>query len=148
MAAAALVLTAGWGFGQEDGQTEVPPDARKTLVEGRTEGALRLVSGEVPAPAQRLAGRIDRRKEAIEVGTETLLAAPDAASAASAPAVASPPASAPNGGRVASSDANPKVAPGLVRWHADLAAAQAAARVSGKPVLVFQLLGNLDDEFC
>ena len=40
------------------------------------------------------------------------------------------------------------VQPGLVRWHADLAAARAAARDSGKPVLLFQLLGRLDDELC
>jgi hypothetical protein len=44
--------------------------------------------------------------------------------------------------------ADGKVAPGLVRWHADFAAACAAARASGKPVLLFQLLGRLDDELC
>ena len=43
---------------------------------------------------------------------------------------------------------NPAVAPGLVRWHADLAAARAAAVKSRRPVLVFQLLGRLDREFC
>lgn len=40
------------------------------------------------------------------------------------------------------------VAPGLVAWHADFAAACAAAESSGKPVLLFQLLGRLDDELC
>ena len=40
------------------------------------------------------------------------------------------------------------VAPGLVRWHADFDSAVAAARTSGKPVLHFQLLGNLDDALC
>ena len=44
--------------------------------------------------------------------------------------------------------ANPRAAPGLVRWHESVDAAQAAARVSGRPLLVFQLLGRLDDEFC
>jgi hypothetical protein len=43
---------------------------------------------------------------------------------------------------------NPRVAPGLVRWHADFAAARAAAERSGKPVLLFQMLGKLDDLFC
>ncbi len=38
--------------------------------------------------------------------------------------------------------------PGLVRWHADLDAALAAAATSRKPVLLFQLLGRLDEEFC
>ena len=40
------------------------------------------------------------------------------------------------------------VAPGLVRWHPDFEAACAASEQSGKPVLLFQLLGRLDQEFC
>jgi hypothetical protein len=36
----------------------------------------------------------------------------------------------------------------LVRWHASYDAALAAARVSRKPVLLFQLLGRLDDALC
>lgn len=43
---------------------------------------------------------------------------------------------------------NKKVAPGLVRWHASYAKALVAAKKSGKPVLHFQLMGKLDDEFC
>lgn len=43
---------------------------------------------------------------------------------------------------------NAKVAPGKVRWHDDFATARAASKVSGKPVLLFQLMGNLDDRFC
>jgi hypothetical protein len=43
---------------------------------------------------------------------------------------------------------NPKVAPGKVRWHTDFAAACEAARKSGKPVLLFQMMGKLDDQFC
>lgn len=44
--------------------------------------------------------------------------------------------------------ANPKVEPGKVRWHADFDAARAAAAKSGKPVLLFQLMGKLDERFC
>jgi len=40
------------------------------------------------------------------------------------------------------------VAPGLVHWHADRAAALAAAKESGRPVLIFQMLGRLDERFC
>ena len=43
---------------------------------------------------------------------------------------------------------NPAVEPGGVEWHADLAAARAASESSGRPVLLFQLLGQLDQEFC
>ncbi len=35
-----------------------------------------------------------------------------------------------------------------VRWHDSFAAAVEAAKSSGKPVLLFQLLGRLDDAFC
>jgi len=43
---------------------------------------------------------------------------------------------------------NPKVAPGKVRWHANLETARAASGKSGKPVLLFQMMGNLDARFC
>ena len=48
----------------------------------------------------------------------------------------------------ATSRANPKVAPGKVVWHESFEAACAASRKSGKPVLLFQMMGNLDDQFC
>lgn len=38
--------------------------------------------------------------------------------------------------------------PGLVDWHDSFDAACAAARDSGKPVLLFQLFGRLDEEHC
>ena len=43
---------------------------------------------------------------------------------------------------------NPKVPPGKVTWHNDFAAACAASAKSGKPVLLFQMMGKLDDKFC
>src|SRR5262245_50300670 len=53
-------------------------------------------------------------------------------------------------GIVANSNENSghPVAPGLVRWRATFASACEAASYSGKPVLLFQLLGRLDREFC
>lgn len=48
----------------------------------------------------------------------------------------------------ASRERNPKVAPGTVRWHATFEKARAASRESGKPVMLFQMMGNLDDQFC
>lgn len=67
---------------------------------------------------------VDRPKRAIESPTKLLVA-----SGASANFV------------------NPKVEPGRVQWQASFAAACAAARKSGKPVLLFQLLGKLDEQF-
>jgi hypothetical protein len=43
---------------------------------------------------------------------------------------------------------NPKVEPGKVQWHADFAEACRASAQSGKPVLLFQMMGKLDEQFC
>lgn len=43
---------------------------------------------------------------------------------------------------------NPKVEPGKVQWHGSFAAACQAAAKSGKPVLLFHMMGKLDDRFC
>jgi len=43
---------------------------------------------------------------------------------------------------------NPKVQPGKVHWHPSLAVACEAAKKSGKPILLFQMMGKLDDQFC
>jgi hypothetical protein len=50
--------------------------------------------------------------------------------------------------RVQETSANPKVQPGVVNWHTSFAEALTAARKSGKPVLLFQMMGKLDDQFC
>jgi hypothetical protein len=43
---------------------------------------------------------------------------------------------------------NPTVEPGKVKWHKTLADAQAAAEKSGKAVLLFHMMGQLDKQFC
>ena len=43
---------------------------------------------------------------------------------------------------------NPTVEPGKVKWHPSLVDACAAAKKSGKPVLVFHMMGQLDKQFC
>jgi hypothetical protein len=49
----------------------------------------------------------------------------------------------------ASGDAdNPTVEPGKVKWHKTLADARAAAEKSGRPVLLFHMMGQLDKQFC
>ena len=50
--------------------------------------------------------------------------------------------------KVVAKDANPAVAPGLVPWHPSFAAAQEAAKASGKPVLLLHMMGRLDRQFC
>jgi hypothetical protein len=44
--------------------------------------------------------------------------------------------------------ANANVQPGLVRWHKDFPDACAAAKKSARPVLLFHLMGKLDQQFC
>jgi len=51
-------------------------------------------------------------------------------------------------GRAKSDFVNPKVEPGKVVWHQNFKEACASAKVSGKPVLLFQMMGKLDDRFC
>jgi hypothetical protein len=43
---------------------------------------------------------------------------------------------------------NPKVEPGAVKWHATFDEACKASAKSGKPVLLFQMMGHLDQKFC
>src|SRR6516164_8043003 len=76
-----------------------------------------LAAAEPPAPVRR-----DARKLEIEGPTEALLALRALA--------------------VQSASDNPKVRPGKVKWHANFADACAAAQKSGKPVLLFQMMGK------
>jgi hypothetical protein len=43
---------------------------------------------------------------------------------------------------------NPKVFAGNVHWHTSFESAREAAAKSGKLVLLFQMMGKLDDQFC
>lgn len=47
----------------------------------------------------------------------------------------------------ASGFVNPKVEPGRVKWAADFDEAVKKAERSGRPVLLFQLIGRLDERF-
>jgi hypothetical protein len=42
---------------------------------------------------------------------------------------------------------NPPVEPGKVKWHKSFADAKTAAEKSGKPILLFQMMGRLDQQF-
>lgn len=52
-------------------------------------------------------------------------------------------------GTAAAAEAGPlKVASGKVQWHDTFAEACSSARKSRKPVLLFQMMGQLDEQFC
>jgi hypothetical protein len=100
-------------------------DAGKAAVERGPEGLAAALTAAAKAPG-------GRGKGAIELGPKEVLATTTPAPI--------PPA---KDGFV-----NPKVEPGKVRWHTDFDAACKAAAKTGRPVLLFQMMGKLDDQFC
>lgn len=84
------------------------------------------------APPGGIAKKFDRPKSLIEAPAKQLLA--------NRTLVANLPS--------ADKFVNPKVEPGKVRWHKTFANACAAAKKSGKPVLLFEMMGKLDERFC
>lgn len=81
----------------------------------------------------------DAGKYAIEVPLKRVVAG-------GAQTVKKQPAKASSGDKSAGFQ-NPKVEPGKVNWHANFDKAVAAAVKSRKPVLLFQMIGNLDERF-
>lgn len=75
--------------------------------------------------------RVDPGKRAVELPAK-------AVAAKTAPAAPAAPGR-PN---------NPTVEPGKVRWHKSFEEAKAASAMSGKPVLLFHMMGQLDLQFC
>jgi hypothetical protein len=106
-------------------------DVGKTLVEAPTEALLAVTATNPPAPQPGIVPDFSKTV-VIERPTKALLAATVGNTA------------------VPAKDAfvNPKVQPGKVKWHADFATACKAAGKSHKPVLLFQMMGKLDDQFC
>jgi hypothetical protein len=102
-----------------------------TLGGALTSVAVLATTVAVVQAQQKGAPPVDRGKRFIELPTENIIAR--SGDEAKAPA---------------REFDNPKVAPGKVAWHKDLATACAASKTSGKPVLLFQMMGKLDDKFC
>jgi hypothetical protein len=75
-------------------------------------------------------------KRAIEHPLETRLSAPATSTSYGTPAARTT--------RLATR----KCKPGDVNWHNNFETACQASVLSGKPVLLFQMMGNLDDKFC
>lgn len=102
--------------------------------------ALALVAGSMPAGAQRA---MDMRKSIIEMPLKTTINPEfQSESKVEKPALIEERVVAVTDKGVA------KVKPGDVSWLANFDDACAAARKSGRPVLLFAMLGNLDDKFC
>ena|SRR5579885_677557 len=107
-----------------------PRDTAKSVIELPLERVV-ATGGPNQAVPPNFPVRADRGKGVIELPAKKMLAA-------------AAPAPAPKGDAFV----NPKVQPGKVKWHADFETACKAAQKSGKPVLLFQMMGKLDDQFC
>jgi hypothetical protein len=115
----------------------------KTRIESGVERLLKDRSTE-PSPASESARTtqppLDVSKFRIESGVERLVGEQSKGTNPT-PSVASTDPSATSGPEPE------KVEPGKVRWHDNLGAAMRASADSNKPVLLFQLLGQLDERF-
>jgi hypothetical protein len=112
-------------------QPNGPPPKQRT---DRTKESIEVGPKAVVGPAQPAAAPLNVRdftKSYVELPAKTVLAQADAAIAAANVAFV-----------------NPKVQPGKVNWHQDLDTARLASVKSGKPVLLFHMMGRLDDRFC
>ena len=120
-----------------------PQDRAKTIA---IEAPVKfLLVDAPPAPAESSEPNLDVRKYDAEIPSKLILAEKFAPAVSPEPPVGEKLAPAAEHTTVRD---NPQVAPGKVTWHKDFAAARAASKKSGKPVLLFQMMGNLDDRFC
>jgi hypothetical protein len=103
------------------------------VLTARSIAADKAVPKAPAGPGKAVVPAFDRPKSTIERPTQRLLARQTSVAARVAAHLALP---------------NPKVEAGKVRWHQTFADACAAARKSGKPVLLFQMMGKLDERFC
>src|SRR4030095_5319988 len=112
---------------------------RAVLISSASLAAIVLSAMALATDAQESVRRplVDMRKATIERPVKRLLSID----------TQSLPTTAPKS-REKSGFPTPKVKPGLVNWHPDFATACAESRRSGKPVLVFHMMGKLDDGFC
>lgn len=82
-----------------------------------------------------------RLADSVDVGTEPAkLANPEIVSPAKSVESSKP--------AVKPQPTTEKVEPGKVRWHKAVQTAMDASKRTGKPVLLFQMMGRLDDRFC
>ena len=130
--AAALGVLHSWPLLLAAEKPVLPDVSKYKVVEQPTS---RLVEGSAPvaASANTTSKAADYSKTLrIEPAVSGLVASTAPATAPTAPSSAN----------------NPTVEPGKVKWHKTLADAQAAAAKSGKPVLLFHMMGALDKQFC
>jgi hypothetical protein len=111
------------------------PDLTKTL---RIEPPVERIVRE-SATVPRNAGKpvvVDPGKGKIEFPTKSVLPR------------SGPPDVSRESPRAVDDTTNPTVKAGLVQWHPSFAKACEAAKVSGKAVLLFHMMGQLDKQFC
>ena len=118
------------------GQPPARDRSKADVIEPPVIKVVKNSASPAPRPDAAKAPDLDRRKGKIEFPTKgvvTRSAPSDRPSAAA---------------RTGDDPANPTVKAGEVKWHPSFAAACEAAKKSGKPVLLFHMMGHLDKQFC
>jgi len=142
LALLAVLTFCGSSQAQPDGMTKpIKPPARPIdFGKGRIEAPIKeLLKSGGTAPIGR---RPDMSKMAIELPIKTMLG-PEAFAT---PLKMPPPPVMRTASHTVSQDEKTK--PGLVAWRKDMEDAKAQSAKSGKPILVFHMMGSLDDRFC
>ena len=148
-----MVTAANPGFAQEGQELQGPEieevrgDIGKSIIEmpvedllvvdqhtteGETINLIDLGKKRVEEPTEAV---VDVSKRKIEITAEGFLESPAERTLDSA------------GNVQPVDDDHPSCQPGLVNWHDSFESACIASRQSGKPVMLFQLLGQLDQRF-
>ena len=125
------------------------PDVSKLRLESPTKNFLRSNS-DVLSPTRSIApvaGRMDIGKSSIEQPVKRVISG-NSFMTSGQRLRARPVAKTTDIPARSSIDGGGKVSPGMVSWHSTFNNALKASAASKRPVLVFHLMGNLDDRFC
>ena len=129
-ACVAVGLVAPHGWSQPPAPEKPPVDVRVDVsktkrIEPAVAKLVAATAPAAPAPTEKPVVPDKSKEQVVEKPTKALVAG------------------------AASGDVNnPTIEPGKVKWHKTLADAQGASEKSGKPVLLFHMMGQLDKQFC
>ena len=140
IAASLMVMTASGAYAQDDAQLRklVPSEARAQKVSRPTpEGSFSKMAIERP-----LKKAISDNSAPLSNSFELLLAPPAKPKSESVNPRSS------SASTAAVSSHGRQVRPGNVDWERDFKTACLIAKTAAKPVLHFQMMGRLDEEFC
>lgn len=127
-----------------------PSVVNKTAIQAARQLVPDMSKGRVEMPVKSLL--FDKFKQPAETSKARSVVAPDSVAVPVPPPaelrLKAPAKAVGSSQKPALKNRNEKVEPGKVRWHKMIQTAMDASKQSGKPVLLFQMMGRLDDRFC